>query len=174
MSQPFDAMEFRLIGLVLFRIVEDDMPPLPDDISPALDDFLRQCFIKNPRHRPSAAVLFEHPWIRMSSKEFQQLRPQDSVPFLRRMSMGSSRPNSAQIFNTDVKEGQQPFPSGLPNRAQSDPPTKRVSQALSVGSVDQDASMSSRRKTISIQSDMVESDNKINHAFVKTSFGSGK
>lgn len=39
------------------------MPPLPEDLSDDVSDFLRQCFIKDPRDRPSAAVLFEHPWL---------------------------------------------------------------------------------------------------------------
>jgi serine/threonine protein kinase len=30
----------------LFRIVQDDNPPIPDSLSPDITDFLRQCFKK--------------------------------------------------------------------------------------------------------------------------------
>lgn len=48
----------------MFKIVEDDMPPLPKGCSPELQDFLGLCFAKDPRHRPSADALFEHTWLR--------------------------------------------------------------------------------------------------------------
>ncbi|CAI0397960.1 unnamed protein product [Linum tenue] len=32
----------------LFRIVQDDHPPIPDSLSPDITDFLRQCFKKCP------------------------------------------------------------------------------------------------------------------------------
>lgn len=50
--------------LVMFRIVEDDMPPLPEGCSPLLEDFLRQCFHKDPSMRPGAEMLFEHQWLK--------------------------------------------------------------------------------------------------------------
>ena len=51
-------------AVVMFRIVEDDMPPLPEDCSPLLRDFLTRCFNKNPDQRPSAEVLCEHEWLK--------------------------------------------------------------------------------------------------------------
>jgi serine/threonine protein kinase len=48
----------------MFRIVEDDMPPLPEDCSPLLEDFLKQCFDKDPTKRPSADLLCEHAWLK--------------------------------------------------------------------------------------------------------------
>lgn len=65
----------------LFRIVNDDHPPMPESISPvrisidrSLDgemlttqqtvrDFLMQCFQKDPNLRVSARKLLKHPWI---------------------------------------------------------------------------------------------------------------
>ncbi|KAJ7483232.1 kinase-like domain-containing protein [Mycena latifolia] len=49
---------------VMFRIVEDDMPPLPEGCSPLLEDFLTQCFNKDPRKRPSVDLLCEHQWLK--------------------------------------------------------------------------------------------------------------
>ncbi|WWD09269.1 hypothetical protein V865_007392 [Kwoniella europaea PYCC6329] len=84
---------------VLFRIVEDEMPPLPEGISDALNDFLKLCFIKDPNARPPAVMLFEHPWVKGLNPELHALRPQDSVPFLRRVSMDLRRGDSQRLFD---------------------------------------------------------------------------
>ncbi|KAI9717479.1 MAG: hypothetical protein M1828_007179 [Chrysothrix sp. TS-e1954] len=47
----------------LFRIVNDDHPPLPESISSTVQDFLMQCFQKDPNLRVSARKLLKHPWI---------------------------------------------------------------------------------------------------------------
>ena len=47
----------------LFRIVNDDHPPLPQGASPVVLDFLMQCFQKDPNLRVSARKLLKHPWI---------------------------------------------------------------------------------------------------------------
>ena len=47
----------------MFRIVEDDYPPLPDNISFEMQEFLKQCFQKDPENRPNASELKQHPWI---------------------------------------------------------------------------------------------------------------
>jgi serine/threonine protein kinase len=51
----------------LFRIVQDDYPPIPEGISQALRDFLLNCFQKEPAMRSSAAILLEHPWLQVST-----------------------------------------------------------------------------------------------------------
>ncbi|KAL3513571.1 hypothetical protein ACH5RR_026288, partial [Cinchona calisaya] len=55
----------------LFRIVQDDHPPIPDSLSPAITDFLRQCFKKDARQRPDAKTLLSHPWIQNSRRALQ-------------------------------------------------------------------------------------------------------
>jgi serine/threonine protein kinase len=47
----------------LFRIVNDEHPPLPEGASPAVRDFLLQCFQKDPNFRVSARKLLKHPWV---------------------------------------------------------------------------------------------------------------
>ncbi len=47
----------------LYRIVQDDHPPLPDTLSPSLKDFLVHCFRKESVMRKSASELLEHPWL---------------------------------------------------------------------------------------------------------------
>ncbi|CAO1621379.1 unnamed protein product [Parajaminaea phylloscopi] len=75
----------------LFRIVEDDRPPIPDKCSDTLHDFLTRCFAKDPKQRPTAAQLFEHDWLREMWTGHKELRAQDSVPFLRRISLDRRR-----------------------------------------------------------------------------------
>ncbi|KAL0570316.1 Protein kinase of the Mitotic Exit Network [Marasmius crinis-equi] len=51
---------------VMSRIVEDDCPPIPSSFSPLLEDFLKQCFNKDPDKRPSADLLCEHQWLKQN------------------------------------------------------------------------------------------------------------
>ncbi|KAF8015366.1 hypothetical protein BT93_H1004 [Corymbia citriodora subsp. variegata] len=55
----------------LFRIVQDDHPPIPDSLSPDITDFLRQCFKKDARQRPDAKTLLSHPWIQNCRRALQ-------------------------------------------------------------------------------------------------------
>eukprot|EP00735_Rhodelphis_limneticus_P013963 TRINITY_DN7931_c0_g1::TRINITY_DN7931_c0_g1_i1::g.15623::m.15623 TRINITY_DN7931_c0_g1::TRINITY_DN7931_c0_g1_i1::g.15623 ORF type:complete len:1244 (+),score=360.81,sp/Q8T2I8/SEPA_DICDI/43.59/3e-144,sp/Q8T2I8/SEPA_DICDI/59.02/3e-107,Pkinase/PF00069.20/5.7e-71,Pkinase_Tyr/PF07714.12/5.6e-49,Kinase-like/PF14531.1/0.0032,Arm/PF00514.18/1.4e+03,Arm/PF00514.18/1.5e+02,Arm/PF00514.18/1.2e+04,Arm/PF00514.18/3.4,Arm/PF00514.18/7.6e+03,Ric8/PF10165.4/40,Ric8/PF10165.4/0.088,BUD22/PF09073.5/0.043,DUF3385/P len=57
----------------LFRIVNDDHPPLPDSISSALEDFLLQCFKKDQHLRPDATKLLKHPWVKAITKSVDSL-----------------------------------------------------------------------------------------------------
>ncbi|KZV64677.1 hypothetical protein PENSPDRAFT_656389, partial [Peniophora sp. CONT] len=71
---------------VMLRILEDERPPLPEGCSGPLKDFLELCFRKDPEMRPSAEELFEHEWLKKHWGLNKDLRPQDSIPFLRRVS----------------------------------------------------------------------------------------
>ena len=63
----------------LFRIVQDDYPPLPEGISQALRDFLMLCFQKEPVMRKSAEQLLEHPWLQASNTISQGGHPSLSL-----------------------------------------------------------------------------------------------
>ena len=47
----------------LFRIVQDDCPPIPEGASPIVKDFLYHCFQKDCNLRVSAKKLLRHPWM---------------------------------------------------------------------------------------------------------------
>ncbi|GJP73339.1 hypothetical protein CLOP_g4068 [Closterium sp. NIES-67] len=52
----------------LFRIVQDDLPPIPENLSAATSDFLHLCFRKDTKARPDAKTLLRHPWIRQAKR----------------------------------------------------------------------------------------------------------
>ncbi|PWY97167.1 hypothetical protein BCV70DRAFT_71012 [Testicularia cyperi] len=58
----------------LFRIVQDDCPPLPEGASPVVKDFLLHCFQKDANLRVSARKLLRHPWMVSANKQLEQLR----------------------------------------------------------------------------------------------------
>ena len=92
----------------LFRIVQDDLPKLPDNCSPGCEDFLHQCFRKDATLRPDARTLLNHPWIRNAKKKGRQHRLHSS----RMPSAGkrSARANgeSAQQLDAGSPESQSP------------------------------------------------------------------
>ncbi|KZT28795.1 hypothetical protein NEOLEDRAFT_1129017 [Neolentinus lepideus HHB14362 ss-1] len=47
----------------LFRIVQDDCPPIPEGASPIVRNFLEHCFQKDANLRISAKKLLKHPWM---------------------------------------------------------------------------------------------------------------
>lgn len=109
----------------MFRIVEDDRPPIPEKCSPPLADFLLKCFQKDPTLRPSAAELFDHEWLSASwtgalggrASGGGGLKPQDSMPFLKRISTDSR-------FRLEIKALAQGDGTALADKATSaDPAT---------------------------------------------------
>lgn len=53
----------------LFRIVQDDCPPIPEGASPIVKDFLYHCFQKDCNLRISAKKLLKHPWMAAARKQ---------------------------------------------------------------------------------------------------------
>ncbi|KAI9573496.1 hypothetical protein HD554DRAFT_2013230 [Boletus coccyginus] len=53
----------------LFRIVQDDCPPIPEGASPIVKDFLLHCFQKDSNLRVSAKKLLRHPWMIAAKKQ---------------------------------------------------------------------------------------------------------
>ncbi|KAF2068869.1 hypothetical protein CYY_009812 [Polysphondylium violaceum] len=59
----------------LYKIVQEDHPPIPQGISSALKDFLLNCFKKDENMRSSAKQLLIHPWV----KSIQLKNPESQV-----------------------------------------------------------------------------------------------
>ena len=64
----------------LFAIVQDEHPPLPDNISTMIKDFLLLCFQKDPAMRSTAAVLLSHPWLQQIGQIHTTPRTSNSPP----------------------------------------------------------------------------------------------
>jgi serine/threonine protein kinase len=56
----------------LFRIVQDDCPPIPEGASPIVKDFLYHCFQKDCNLRISAKKLLKHPWMNAVRKQLDK------------------------------------------------------------------------------------------------------
>uniref|UniRef100_A0A2P2MV66 mitogen-activated protein kinase kinase kinase n=1 Tax=Rhizophora mucronata TaxID=61149 RepID=A0A2P2MV66_RHIMU len=58
-----------------------DLPAIPDHLSDEGKDFVRQCLQRNPLHRPKAAQLLEHPFVRSAAPlERPILNPEHTGP----------------------------------------------------------------------------------------------
>jgi len=53
----------------LFRIVQDEHPPIPTSISENCKDFLLECFQKEAVVRKEAKELLKHPWVRSQNHQ---------------------------------------------------------------------------------------------------------
>ncbi|KAJ6682417.1 MAP KINASE KINASE KINASE SSK2-RELATED-RELATED [Salix koriyanagi] len=80
----------------LFRIVQDDRPPIPDSLSPDITDFLRQCFKKDATQRPDAKTLLSHPWILNSRRALNSFRHSGPI-----RSIQEDVSEDAEILNGD-------------------------------------------------------------------------
>ena len=53
----------------MLKIAKEGMPPLPEELSPELKDFLDHCFARDPAKRKTATELLNHPWTTQLSPE---------------------------------------------------------------------------------------------------------
>eukprot|EP01126_Amoeba_proteus_P035262 TRINITY_DN3548_c0_g1_i1.p1 TRINITY_DN3548_c0_g1~~TRINITY_DN3548_c0_g1_i1.p1 ORF type:complete len:345 (-),score=57.37 TRINITY_DN3548_c0_g1_i1:777-1751(-) len=90
----------------LFKIVQDDFPPLPEGITPLCKDFLMQCFQKEPLLRQSASALLKHRWVTTKKRAevdavaFDVLRKEKEKEILekRKEQAAQRKPKSRSIF----------------------------------------------------------------------------
>ncbi len=162
----------------MFRIVEDASPPLPEDCSESLQDFLKWCFNKDPAKRPNAEQLCEHDWLKNHSaahkvrvffcglwdsgkltslKHLQELRPQDSIPFLRRVSADMQKTKMNVRYLADMEK---------PHSETAIPTDRRVSQDQGIS-----GSPPARPRLSNGPSSEVSFSPRGEHSFVKTTFG---
>ncbi|KAL1998867.1 hypothetical protein VTN02DRAFT_5456 [Thermoascus thermophilus] len=123
----------------LFRIVNDDHPPLPQGASPAVKDFLMQCFQKDPNLRVSARKLLKHPWI-VNARRSDSVVPKKSTEYeeavksvqewneaLRSPDAGSLRKPPRFDHNSPAPTRQDlPHPLATPGRESLPPPTSII------------------------------------------------
>jgi hypothetical protein len=91
----------------LFNIVEDKHPPMPDNLSPELLDFLLKCFQRDPTLRPSAKELQEHSFIKKHVKQVEVPLDLDTVTGTIRQHNQSSKKKAA-VFDVFGSNGLPP------------------------------------------------------------------
>ncbi|PRP82563.1 serine/threonine-protein kinase sepA-like isoform 2 [Planoprotostelium fungivorum] len=64
----------------MFAMVEDERPPLPGNITPECSNFLKRCFTKDPKGRPTAANLRLDPWLQRKVEENTEGSIRSPVP----------------------------------------------------------------------------------------------
>lgn len=85
----------------LFRIVQDDCPPIPDGASPVVKDFLMHCFQKDPNLRISAKKLLRHPWMMQARRQLGRMDETE------RLQEHGKRPQSNYNFDDAVAQVQE-------------------------------------------------------------------
>lgn len=76
LTQPFQAD--NLLGLV-FKIVSDKQPPIPDQYSPELRDLVDKMLSKDPAERPSTSEILNMDYVRGKMQEFVTQAAQGSI-----------------------------------------------------------------------------------------------
>lgn len=122
----------------LFRIVNDDHPPLPDGASPAVKDFLMQCFQKDPNLRVSAKKLLKHPWIasarRLEAVEHEKpLKHDQAIESVKQWNEALRSPKAGPGRKNSHPQSSSPIPSRVTrDRLRNDSPARiRVQQSSS-------------------------------------------
>ncbi|KAI9696937.1 MAG: hypothetical protein M1836_004898 [Candelina mexicana] len=112
----------------LFRIVNDDHPPLPEGASPAVRDFMMQCFQKDPNLRVSARKLLKHPWI-VSARRSDSVVPikptkyDEAVKSVQEWNEALKSPNAGSLRRASRPMSSSPIPG------RRDPPTVMATPA---------------------------------------------
>ncbi|KAL4785775.1 hypothetical protein BJX76DRAFT_323613 [Aspergillus varians] len=102
----------------LFRIVNDDHPPLPQGASPAVKDFLMQCFQKDPNLRVSARKLLKHPWI-VNARRSDSVVPKKSTEY-------EEAVKSVQEWNEALRSPESGPLRRVPRNDSQNPPSLRL------------------------------------------------
>ena len=83
-----------------FKMVSEERPPLPQDISKELEDFLICCFRRPVDTRPDARELMSHPWI---TKHVQSSKTTGDVEQVRRTIKRHTMGKEASKLKQDLK-----------------------------------------------------------------------
>lgn len=61
---PWSGLGLKTIPALYFHVCNTaEPPPMPEELPPAMEDFLLRCFERDALQRPTAAELLEHPWM---------------------------------------------------------------------------------------------------------------
>ncbi|KZT60691.1 Pkinase-domain-containing protein [Calocera cornea HHB12733] len=157
----------------MFRIVQDDCPPIPEGVSPVVKDFLYHCFQKDPNLRISAKKLLRHPWMAATRKQMGNERQgegayEEAVQKVQEWNEALKSPPRNAVLASGRR------PSRVAERPRADSPTPwssrrsskisshasdSPSQPLKVGSPAHPITMEKLREVPSIQTPEEDTDN---------------
>ena len=147
------------------------MPPIPEEYSSELKDFLVQCFQREPADRPSAEVLCEHEWLKKHWGEHKELRPQESIPFLRRVSTDLQKAEGIRFLGVDVPRSD----SQASDRAKQRTEDRSISPGVNFGGQSGTPPPPPKRLSNGPASPVSREDEPLqvprDHSFIKTVFG---
>lgn len=86
---------------IMYNIAQGNPPqlPSPDQLSPQGIDFLKKCFIRDPRKRASAVELLQHEWIMtIRNQMIEPATPSDTSSSAQTPGTSISRSNTSDGF----------------------------------------------------------------------------
>ncbi|XP_050206609.1 mitogen-activated protein kinase kinase kinase 20-like [Mercurialis annua] len=82
------------IAALLLKIgLSDELPEIPQELSPEVKDFLSKCLVKDPVKRWTAEMLLDHPFVKEFSSSSSSSSPRCPFEFEDRVSIPNSSPN---------------------------------------------------------------------------------
>ena len=91
----------------LFRIVQDDCPPIPEGASPIVKDFLYHCFQKDCNLRISAKKLLKHSWMVAARKQMADGKSQSADSTSEKPAGGDGKRHSNYNYDEAVLKVQE-------------------------------------------------------------------
>jgi serine/threonine protein kinase len=156
----------------MFRIVEDQCPPLPDSISEDMKSFLTGCFQKDPEKRPSATQLKQHPWILKNQQRMKKTETysHDLSSYLRNHPQQYSEIKDVQATEEEEEVDMRQSNMTLRNSSGLDLMQKNESQmTLFDEELNEDGV-----ERLKVPFGLRNEEDYITHRFIHTSFGKGK
>lgn len=156
----------------MFRIVEDQCPPLPESISEDMKSFLTACFQKDPEMRPSATQLKQHAWILKNQQRMKKTETysHDLSSYLRNHPQPQSEPKDTKDTEEEEEVDMCQSNMTLRNSSGIDLMQKNESQmTLFEEEIDEDGV-----ERLKVPLGLRNEEDYITHRFIHTSFGKGK
>lgn len=97
-SPPWKCLNFQSIPQLLLHVVTvNSPPPLDDDLSPPLRNFIVRCFELDQDRRPAIAELLEDPFLGAERSSTRVMSPKPKNPYARSRTKSSPTANTTEL-----------------------------------------------------------------------------
>ena len=96
--------EFKNPLTALFKIVNEKNPPIPENLSEDLNDFLRLCFEIDHEKRSSARDLLGHPWLRKAREAEERNHANSAEKQIMQVEHQTSTERDAKVLQQDAQK----------------------------------------------------------------------